>query len=451
MLANTPFEGQVDLTVNSDNTLSTVELRFGTSKISTEPTFNLTLTKLRVWADSAPAPYSGQVKIFELSGEELNIALGKNDPWGWNKGFDFTPLGLHAGDVVTVRMAGSSELSFPIDNGVGPSGGGLNATLWTSGWTANLVNWSDDRTVLDGPVEAGTPFSGQVDLVMNSDNDLGLIELSFNTSKLTSVPAFNLALTRFEVWAGAPRMISFAVEGQYGIINEAATPNPTIELSVPDGTDLTSLAPTIVFTGSKVSPSTGVAQDFTNPVTYSVTGLDNITVKNYKVTITPYHVGGAGQAGGSIFYDKGAYSEGWRYMEAAPASSEGLSLPWETFDYGAIGSLANTVGSGSTNTADIILVFGVASYAASYCGSLEVNGQTDWFLPSRDELTLMFEQLHLMGLGDFSDIGYWSSSETDDGFGNDYALVREFNNLGYGSYPGSKFETHRATRCVRVF
>ena len=32
-----------------------------------------------------------------------------------------------------------------------------------------------------------------------------------------------------------------------------------------------------------------------------------------------YKVGDEGPAGGIIFYDKGEYSDGWRYLEAAPA------------------------------------------------------------------------------------------------------------------------------------
>ena len=32
-----------------------------------------------------------------------------------------------------------------------------------------------------------------------------------------------------------------------------------------------------------------------------------------------YKIGDEGPAGGVIFYDKGEYSDGWRYLEAAPA------------------------------------------------------------------------------------------------------------------------------------
>lgn len=57
-----------------------------------------------------------------------------------------------------------------------------------------------------------------------------------------------------------------------------------ITITLPEGTDVTSLTPTIAITGVSVSPNTGVAQDFTNPVVYTVTALDAST-KDYTVTV----------------------------------------------------------------------------------------------------------------------------------------------------------------------
>jgi hypothetical protein len=67
-----------------------------------------------------------------------------------------------------------------------------------------------------------------------------------------------------------------------GTINEASK---TIALTVPFGTDVTALVPTITHTGASVSPNTGVAQNFTNPVEYTVTAADSSTQK-YTVTVT---------------------------------------------------------------------------------------------------------------------------------------------------------------------
>ena len=39
-----------------------------------------------------------------------------------------------------------------------------------------------------------------------------------------------------------------------------------------------------------------------------------------------------GPAGGLIFYDKGSYSNGWRYLEAAPVSTEWTDKQWESYE-----------------------------------------------------------------------------------------------------------------------
>ena len=56
-------------------------------------------------------------------------------------------------------------------------------------------------------------------------------------------------------------------------------------VTVPFETDVTSLVPIIVISGSSVNPASGVAQNFTNPVFYTVTAEDG-TTQNYVVTVT---------------------------------------------------------------------------------------------------------------------------------------------------------------------
>ncbi len=74
---------------------------------------------------------------------------------------------------------------------------------------------------------------------------------------------------------------SFNINTTTGFVNQTAG---TISLNMPSGTIVTSLAPSILFTGMTVTPSTGIAQDFTNPVTYTVKAYDN-TTKAYVVTV----------------------------------------------------------------------------------------------------------------------------------------------------------------------
>ncbi len=58
-----------------------------------------------------------------------------------------------------------------------------------------------------------------------------------------------------------------------------------IAVTVPYGTSVTALVPTIVVTGVSVSPASGAAQDFSNPVAYTVTAADGST-QAYTVTVS---------------------------------------------------------------------------------------------------------------------------------------------------------------------
>lgn len=79
------------------------------------------------------------------------------------------------------------------------------------------------------------------------------------------------------------KMVSFKTESPQcvGFIHEMTK---TVALIVPENTDITHLAPTIeVSEGATVEPASGVAQDFTNPVEYTVTAMNGTTVV-YTVT-----------------------------------------------------------------------------------------------------------------------------------------------------------------------
>ena len=59
----------------------------------------------------------------------------------------------------------------------------------------------------------------------------------------------------------------------------------TITLTVPSGTNVKSLTPSIVMSpGATVFPTPGMPLDFSSPVNYIVTGQDG-TIQNYKVTV----------------------------------------------------------------------------------------------------------------------------------------------------------------------
>jgi hypothetical protein len=88
-----------------------------------------------------------------------------------------------------------------------------------------------------------------------------------------------------------------------------------------------------------------------------------------------------GPAGGYVFYDKGSYSDGWRYLECAPEKVGG-EVYWEE--------------------------------AESVCEDYRLGGYDDWRLPTATELKLMYTNLHEKHMGNFKrqdhDELYWSSA-----------------------------------------
>ena len=138
----------------------------------------------------------------------------------------------------------------------------------------------------------------------------------------------------------------------------------------------------------------------------------DIVQKMLESGLFSYAIGSIGPAGGYIFYDKGSYSDGWRYLEAAPND---LSEPYK---YGGNGitNTSTAVGKGKSNTESIVKRLGTGTYyAAKACSDYTYNGYDDWFLPSKDELNLMYTNLCNDGLGNFRNSYYWSSSEYSSG------------------------------------
>lgn len=76
-----------------------------------------------------------------------------------------------------------------------------------------------------------------------------------------------------------------------------------------------------------------------------------------------------------------------------------------------IGGTGTGIGTGAANTTAIVAGCSETGIAARICDQLVLNGYNDWFLPSKDELNLMYKNLKLNGFGGFAAAYYWSSSE----------------------------------------
>lgn len=176
---------------------------------------------------------------------------------------------------------------------------------------------------------------------------------------------------------------------------------------------------------------------------YAVTE-NNISAYGNEVSFNTLSVGQTGPGGGIVFFNKGNTNGGWQYLESA-TSDQSTGIAWGC-DGTSIPGTQLTVGSGEVNTSLIVAGCNEASFAAKLCNDLVSGGQSDWFLPSRDELNLMYLNMYLNSQGNFNTSAYyWSSTETN----SYYAWFFLFNG-GYANDYVNKYNA-KYVRAVRAF
>jgi DUF1680 family protein len=164
-----------------------------------------------------------------------------------------------------------------------------------------------------------------------------------------------------------------------------------------------------------------------------------------------YAPGDVGPAGGLICYVNPNYAtDKWRYLEVAPFD-QSAGAPWGCFRRQIAGARGTAVGTGRQNTLDMLAACSDPGTAAALCANFSVNGVGGWFLPSRDELVLVYRNLKATGAAEFGDAGrhdnvlYWASSQVTA----DMAAHIDFADLGRYHYDDKDFP--RRVRAIRAF
>jgi len=143
-------------------------------------------------------------------------------------------------------------------------------------------------------------------------------------------------------------------------------------------------------------------------------------------------------------------SDGYYLDVATDAAFTAMVAGFNDLDVGNVLLKEVTGLSGSTEYFFRVRAYNeIGASISSNIQSLETLAGNDWFLPSKDELNAMYTELHLQGVGGFTDNEYWSSSENNDAHANDMAQ-KQFFNTGVQS-GGYKTETGNDTRACRAF
>lgn len=153
---------------------------------------------------------------------------------------------------------------------------------------------------------------------------------------------------------------------------------------------------------------------FTSSVASGITDED-ITRWNSLSEKEQYHIGDILE-GGIVFY----IEPGGNHGLIASLSDVAEETNWGFNDL-ATGAVSHHDGSG--NTKMIVALTGAGDYAAYHCDTLTLNGYDDWYLPSADELHLLFQSRYLVnkvldedgndGTSGIIMEAYWTSSERE--------------------------------------
>jgi hypothetical protein len=166
-------------------------------------------------------------------------------------------------------------------------------------------------------------------------------------------------------------------------------------------------------TGVFISLISGLTLGETYYVRAYATNIAGTAYSSELILTTALTIGDDYQGGKVVYFLKSGdpgYVQGQTHgFIAAPAQS--IVLQWSNGSNISTGGKGTAIGTGKANTNSIVAVQGAGNYAAKWCYDLVSGGYDDWYLPSRDELSLLYMNKYDIGFS--SNNCYWSSTETN--------------------------------------
>ncbi|MDO9254725.1 MAG: DUF1566 domain-containing protein [Bacteroidales bacterium] len=139
---------------------------------------------------------------------------------------------------------------------------------------------------------------------------------------------------------------------------------------------------------------------------------------------------GASYGGGKVAYllqsDDPGFDVNTTHGLIATDSDQDYGTNWGCPTTALSGADGTAIGTGNQNTLDIIAGCATEGIIARLCADLSLNGFSDWYLPSKDELNKLYINMAAIGNFDTSSWGlYWSSSEINF-YTWTYAWIQKF-------------------------
>ena len=173
---------------------------------------------------------------------------------------------------------------------------------------------------------------------------------------------------------------------------------------------------------------------------------NNNTGNNTNLSIGDYHQGGV------IFYLEGNGSG--LICDISDIASPLNQVGWGCYTDALNGAASTDIGSGFSNTTDIINGCNEVGIAAEICYNLTKGGYSDWYLPSKDELNEMYINKNLINTTSIYNGGYALNISDDDEYwsstqeGPFYSTIQRF---GDGHQKGRGKSNLACARAIRSF
>jgi hypothetical protein len=153
----------------------------------------------------------------------------------------------------------------------------------------------------------------------------------------------------------------------------------------------------------------------------------------------PVHNIGDSYGGGIIFWTDSLGQHGL----VADTADLDTGIVWNNGSFNLTNATRNGIGGGKANSERIIIKQGTGQYAAQLCADYQGGGYSDWYLPSVNELNLLYQQQAIVG--GFVNETYWSSNELS----TQEATAISFS--GGGAFTPSNKTITNAVRAIRAF
>jgi len=273
------------------------------------------------------------------------------------------------------------------------------ATSMDVGYTATLTetvnggNWSSNNTAIAKVNEWGV-VTGVAK---------GSATITYTMTNLCGA-----ATATYPITVDCPFPIAGTISGDSSVYKGNTT---TLTETVSGG--YWSSSNTAIATVNELGVVTGVGTGRAT-IIFTTTNICGTATATYPITISSTLIG-TSSGGGIIAYflqpgDPG-YSTTVQHGFIAAPTDQSTGIHWYNGSYITTGATGTAIGTGLANTNAIIAAQGAGSYAAALCRNLTLGGFTDWYLPSKDELSKLYLNKSL--IGGFAAAGYWSSSEYD--------------------------------------